>query len=178
MLISSKAVPPDGFLRRIKKVSRLSKNIIYNLLGQGFLLVLSLVAVRYIFRQLGEDALGVIYFTAVMNAVLCAVLEMGICSTTVREVSAHFESDPDYVKDVIRTFSLLYWGLYVLLVVIIFLLAPFLVTNWISLKTMNVTTATHVLRVLGVASLIALPKSFYVSLFRGLQRICLRPHRC
>jgi O-antigen/teichoic acid export membrane protein len=152
-------------------VSRLSRNIIYNLLGQGLLLILSFVAVRYIFRRLGEDALGIIYFTAILNAVLCAVLEMGICSTTVREVSAHFESNPGYIKDVIRTFSLVYWGLYALLAVAIFLLAPFLVRNWVSLDAMNEATATHVLRVLGIASLVALPKSFYVSLFRGIQRM-------
>jgi O-antigen/teichoic acid export membrane protein len=152
-------------------VSRLSKNIIYNLLGQGLILVLGFVAVRYIFRQLGEDALGIIYFTAIMNAILCAVLEMGICSTTVREVSGHFGSNPGYITDVIRTFSLVYWVLYALLGVVIFFLAPFLVTNWISLKDMDSTTAIHALRVLGIASLLALPKSFYVSLFRGLQRM-------
>jgi len=139
--------------------------------GQGLLLVLGFVAVKYIFRQLGEDALGIIYFTAMMNAVLCAVLEMGICSTTVREVSAHFESDPNYIQDLIRTFSLFYWGIYVLLGVVIFFLAPILIGKWINLKTMDSATAIYVLRILGIASLVALPKSFYVSLFRGLQRM-------
>lgn len=152
-------------------MSRLSKNIIYNLLGQGVLLILSFAAVRCIFRRLGEDALGIIYFTAVLNAVLCAVLEMGICSTTVREVSAHFESDPAYIRNVIRTFSLLYWSLYTLLAAVIFFLAPFLVKNWITLNVMDPATATGMVRVLGIASLAALPKSFYVSLFRGLQRM-------
>jgi O-antigen/teichoic acid export membrane protein len=36
---------------------------------------------------------------------------------------------------------------------------------------MNPATAIHVLRILGIASLAALPKSFYVSLFRGIQRM-------
>jgi len=152
-------------------MARLYKNIIYNLTGQGLLLVLGFVAIKYIFRQLGEDALGIIYFTAMMNAVLCAVLEMGICSTTVREVSAHFESDPNYIQDLIRTFSLFYWGIYVLLGVVIFFLAPILIGKWINLKTMDSATAIYVLRILGIASLVALPKSFYVSLFRGLQRM-------
>ena len=152
-------------------MSRLSKNIIYNLFGQGLLLVLGFVAVRYIFRQLGEDALGIIYFTAMMNAVLCAVLEMGICSTTVREVSGHFESDPNYIQELIRTFSLFYWGAYVLLGLAIYFLAPVLVEKWINLKTMDSATAIYVLRILGIASLVALPKSFYVSLLRGLQRM-------
>jgi len=152
-------------------MSRISKNIVYNLSGQGLLLVLGFVAVRYIFRQLGEDALGIIYFTVMMNSVLCAVLEMGICSTTVREVSAHFESDPNYIQELIGTFSLFYWSTYALFGVVIYFLAPIIVRQWINLKTMDTLTAIYVLRILGIASLVALPKSFYVSLFRGLQRM-------
>jgi O-antigen/teichoic acid export membrane protein len=152
-------------------MSRLSKNIIYNLFGQGLLIVLGFVAVRFIFRQLGEDALGIIYFTLTMNAVLCAVLEMGICSTTVREVSVHSESDPNYIQDLVRTFSLFYWGAYALLGVVIFFLAPILVEKWINLKTMDMATATQVLQILGISALLALPRSFYTSLFRGLQRM-------
>ncbi|MCK4786092.1 MAG: oligosaccharide flippase family protein, partial [Desulfobacteraceae bacterium] len=152
-------------------MSRVSKNIIYNLVGQGILLVLGFVAVKYIFKQLGEDALGIIYFTAMMNAFLCVALEMGICSTIVREVSAHFQSEPDYIHDLIRTASFFYWGAYLLLGVAIFFLVPVLVEKWINLKTMDSETAIYVLRILGIASLVALPKSLYVSLFRGLQRM-------
>ena len=152
-------------------MSRLSKNIIYNLLGQGLLLVLGFVSVKYIFKRLGEDALGIIYFTGMMNVMLRAVLEMGICSTTVREVSAHFESEPDYVKNLIRTFSLFYWAACALLGVAVFFLAPVLVEKWINLKTMDFETATYVLRILGIASLVGLPNSLYGSLFSGLQRM-------
>lgn len=152
-------------------MSRLSKNIIYNLFGQGLLLVLGFVAVRYIFKQLGEDALGIIYFTLIMNAVLSAVFEMGICFTTVREVSGYFESEPEYIQALVRTFSFFYWGVYVLLGLAIYFLSPILVEKWINLETMDSPTAVYVLRILGIASLLALPKSFYVSLFRGLQRM-------
>ena len=152
-------------------MSRLSKNIIYNLLGQGLLLALGFVTVKYIFKRLGEDALGIIYFTAMVNTMLSAVLEMGICSTTVREVSGHFKSEPEYIKNLIRTFSLFYWVAYALFGVVIFFLAPVLVEKWINLKTMDPATAIYVLRILGIASFVALPKSLYVSLFRGLQRM-------
>jgi len=149
----------------------LSKNIIYNLFGQGLLLILGFVAVKYVFKELGEDALGIIYFTLMMNGVLVAVLDMGICSTTVREVSAHFHDERGYIVDLIRTASLFYWGAYVLLAVVVYFGAPFLVEKWIKLETMNFGIATHVLRVLGIAVLVALPRSLYSSLFRGLQRM-------
>ena len=49
-------------------MSRLSKNIFYNVTGQGLILALGFVAVRYVFRRLGGDALGLIYFAATLNA--------------------------------------------------------------------------------------------------------------
>ena len=152
-------------------MSRLSKNIIYNLLGQGLLLILGFVAVKYIFKQLGEDALGIIYFTLTMNAVLCAVLGMGISSTTVREVSAHYGDEPEYIRNLIKTASLFYWVAYIVLAIVIYFAAPLLVERWIHLKTVNVSTATRVLQILGISMLLGLPRTLYASLFHGLQRM-------
>jgi len=63
-------------------MSRLSKNIIYNLCGQGLLLILGFVAVKHIFEKLGKDVLGIIFFAAIMNIVLVAALKLGISATT------------------------------------------------------------------------------------------------
>jgi O-antigen/teichoic acid export membrane protein len=152
-------------------MSRVSKNIIYNLVGQILLLILGFVAVKYIFKQLGEDALGIIYFTATVNIVLISVLEKGVYATTVREVSAHFNDDPEYIRKFIQTGSLFTWGVYIIFGTGIYFGAPILVEKWINLKTMDSATATDILRILGVASLVAFPRSFYASLFRGLQRM-------
>lgn len=152
-------------------MSNLSKNILYNFSGQIVVVFLGFIAVKYIFSQLGEDALGIIYFTAMMNGLLCTVLEMGICSTTVREVSAHFDSEPEYIRDLIRTFSLFYWGSFALIGTAIYFAAPLIVEKWINLKSMESATAICAIRILGTSSLVALPGSFYVSLFRGLQRM-------
>ncbi|MBE3128771.1 MAG: oligosaccharide flippase family protein [Actinobacteria bacterium] len=152
-------------------MSKLSKNITYNFFGQGLLMVLGFVAVKYIFKQLGEDALGIIYFTSAMNVVLTGVLNKGIYATTVREVSAHFNDEPGYICDFIRTGSLFTWGVYVFFGAGVYFGAPILVEKWINLKTMDSATATSILQILGITSLIAFPSSFYASLLRGLQRM-------
>ena len=152
-------------------MSRLQKNIIYNAVGQTLVMLFGFVAVKYIFTSLGEDALGIIYFTLIMNAVLFAVCNMGICSTTVREVSGHHETDPGYVVRLIQTFSLFYWGAYLLLSVGIYLSANLLVDNWINLQTMERETAILILRILGIASMAGMLRSFYASLLTGLQRM-------
>ncbi len=152
-------------------MSRLTNNILYNLFGQSLLLILGFVAVKYIFVKLGDEALGIIYFTATMNIVLIGILEKGIYATTVREVSANFSSEPKYIHAFIRTGSLFCWSVYIFLGMLVYYSAPILVEKWINLKTMDSATAVTILQILGVASLSAFPRSFYASLLRGLQRM-------
>ena len=91
-------------------MSKVSRNIVANLLGQGLVLLMSFAGTRYVFRGLGGDALGLLIFTLTLAAVLRSVLELGVCSTVVREVASHRSDEPAYVRDVVGTASLLYWG--------------------------------------------------------------------
>ena len=152
-------------------MSRLTKNIIYNLLGQTLLLLLGFVSVKYIFGRLGEDALGIIYFTSMLNAISISMLQMGICSLTVREISSNYEDNPKYCHDLIRTGSFFFWTIFVLLGIVIYFLAPIIVEKWINLETIDTATAIYVLRILLIGSLVALPQSLYTSLFTGLERM-------
>ena len=152
-------------------MSRLSKNIIYNFAGQTMLLLLGLVTIKFIFKQLGGDALGIIYFTFMLNTLLCIVFEVGINSTTVREISSHFNDEPEYINDLLRTASMFYWSTYLFVGIGIYFTAPVLVAKWINLDSIAPDTAVHVIRVLGISAFAALPKSFYSSVFQGLQRM-------
>lgn len=154
-------------------MSRLTKNIIYNLLGQASLLLLGFVSVKYIFGRLGEDALGIIYFTLLLNSISTKMLQLGICSVAVREISANYKDNPKYCHDLIRTGSFFFWTSFVVLGIAIYFLAPIIVDKWITLKTLDSGTATYVLRILLIGSLVALPQSLYTSLFNGLQRMGL-----
>jgi O-antigen/teichoic acid export membrane protein len=152
-------------------MSRLAKNTIYNLMGQGALMVLGFIAVKYIFRQLGEDALGIIYFALTASTLLSAMLEMGIGSTAVREISSHATSEPAYTVDLIRTGSFFFWNVYAFLALLLVLGAPAIAHHWIKLRTLGPETAIRALRVIGIGSLVAFPRTIYVSILRGLQRM-------
>lgn len=153
------------------KISRLTKNIIYNIVGQSLVLVLGFVSVKYIYSRLGGDIVGIVYFAMMANTTLCMILELGVCSTAVREVSAHYEKDPGYTQEFIRVFSSFYWVLYIVVGVLIYLFAPVLAGKWLKLQNIDSATAEYALRVLLISSLLALPKSFYASIVRGLQRM-------
>lgn len=152
-------------------MSRLSKNILYNILGQSLLVVLGFVAVKYVFKQLGPDSLGILYFAAMLNAVLYPILDIGMGSTTVREISAHEHSEPAYLDDLLQTFSSIYWASYLFLVLAVYRAAPWLMTEWINLKSLDPGTATRALRILAVGALLVLPRAFYRAVVGGLQRM-------
>lgn len=152
-------------------MSRLSKNILYNLLGQITILILGFISVKRIFNQLGADILGIIYFTQMINLLFRSVLERGISSTIIREVSGDFKSDSNYIRKFIRTFSLYYWIAYFILAVAIFFLAAYIAQNWINLKTLSPVQAIFMLRVLGISVLLTIPINLYSSLFCGIQRM-------
>jgi len=154
-------------------MTRLTRNIIYNVAGQGLVLVLSLIAVRFIFRRLGDDVFGIIFFNIVLTTVLATALELGISATIVREVSSFFDRDRAYVTALIRTVTLLYWGLGLLLVAVIWVIAPLLVTHWVNLRSLDPGTAATTLRILSATTLVVLPKALYTSLFRGRQVMAL-----
>ena len=152
-------------------MSTLRRNTLYNVAGQTLLLVLGLVAVRLVFRQLGPDAFGIILFAQSMGLVLASVLELGISATTVREVAAHLTDDRDYVWELLGTATLLYWSAYAVISLAVIAAAPTLVTHWLTVTTMEPATATRMVQILGAGALLALPRSLYASVFRGLQRM-------
>ncbi|MCJ7503432.1 MAG: oligosaccharide flippase family protein [Acidobacteriia bacterium] len=154
-------------------MSGLSKNITYNVFGQGLSLVLGFVAVRFVFRSLGGDALGLIYFSLAFSAALSVVLQLGICQSAVREVASHHADRPEYIESFIRTSSLFYWTGYLTLAVIAYTLAPYLVYHWVKLDSLDAPTAVRILRILSLGALVALPGGLYRALLVGLQRMDL-----
>jgi len=152
-------------------MSRLFKNVAYNVTGQGVVLALGFVGVKFIFGRLGPDAFGIIFFNAALTGVLTTALELGVLSTTIRQVSAHYMTDREYIGRLIRTASLFYWGVGLALLLGVFAAAPLLVDRWINLKNIDHSTATTMLRFLSITTLITLPRALYSSLFQGRQRM-------
>ncbi len=152
-------------------MSRVSRNVVYNGLGQALGVLLSLVAVRIVFRRLGGDALGLIYFSVALSAALSVAVQLGICESAVREVASHHRDRPEYIASLIRTSSLLYWTGYVILGIAACIAAPYLVHHWVKLGSVDDLTAIRVMRILTLGALVALPGGLYKALLVGLQHM-------
>jgi len=152
-------------------MSPLSRNILWNLCGQGVLVLLGLVAVRFVFKQLGPDAFGLILFAQTAAVVLVSIFDLGISATITREVAGKLAGQQPYVTDLLRTATLIYWGGYLVLALAVTAAAPSLMLHWVHLKSIDLHTATRVTQILAGGALLALPRSLYGSLFRGLQQM-------
>lgn len=135
------------------------------------MLFLGFWGVRLVFLRLGDEALGILYFVVALYSVLTPILDLGVSSTMVREVASHLQTDPPYVIRLIRTSTLFYWCSYALLALVVYLVAPWLVSRWITLRTLNPGVAVSALRLLALSLLLALPRSFYSNLLRGIERM-------
>lgn len=152
-------------------MSLLRRNITFNIFGQGAVIILGFVSFKYIYTGLGEDALGLIYFALMMSVLFSSALDMGLSKTTMREVAAHKNNDPDYVIKLTQTFSLLYLSAYILIIILFVVSLPMIIESWINLTSMDKELAYYVLLIMGTTSLLAIPKAFMTSICVGLQRM-------
>lgn len=152
-------------------MSRVSKNIIFNLMGQALIVALGFLGIRLVFGRLGGDSLGILYLALALYAVLTPLLDMGLSSTLVREVAGHLKTNSAYVFQLNRTSTLFYWCSYALFAGVVWMAAPWLVSRWINLGAMDSSVAIRSLRILALALLLMLPRSLYSNLLRGVQRM-------
>ena len=151
-------------------MSVLKRNILFNLVGQTFVILLGFVSFKFIYQDLGEDALGIIYFSLMFSGLITSSLDLGLTKTTTREVAGHYQ-DSEYIKRLTQTFFLFYWLAYMGVISLFVLLLPIIVEGWINLSTMKSELAQYVLLILGITSLLAIPKMLMASILVGLQRM-------
>jgi len=154
-------------------MSKVLRNIVYNGLGQGLGLLVGFVAVRYVFRRLGGDALGLIYFSLAFSTALTVAVQLGICESAVREVASHHGNRPEYIKSFIRTSSTLYWVAYLVLAIVAYTASPYLVHHWVKLNSLDPVTAITIMRILSLGALVSLPGGLYRAMLTGLQHMGL-----
>ena len=151
--------------------SRLRRNVLYTVAGQGLILALGIVAVRSIYGGIGGDALGVFFFATIIGNMASAALDLGIATTVIRQVASASGPASRDVEDLLRTAALYFWALYGIVVGVLALSAGAIAEGWLSIDTITQPDAVPSLTVLGCAALLTLPRSLYGSVFKGLQEM-------
>lgn len=152
-------------------MSRTTKNVLHNLLGQSLLLVIGLVSTKLMVGNLSKEVFGLISFALLLNNTIAAVIISGIGFHLVRDISQHLEADRPYVEQLLQTSSLIYLGCAVVAGVLLWFAAPWITSHWLHFESLSVEAATNMLRILGISVLLAIPTTLYNAVLRGMERM-------
>jgi O-antigen/teichoic acid export membrane protein len=152
-------------------MSRLAVNTVANLAGQGWSVLISLVAIPLYLKFLDLEAYGLIGFY-VMLQTLAQVLDLGLSPTMNREM-AHYADRTEKVgeaRDLVRTLEVGYWAVGIGIGAGLILMAPLIAHHWLKPSTIPVGEVQHALMLMGVLVALQWPISFYGSGLIGLQK--------
>ena len=152
-------------------IGGLKRNITANIIGQGILMILSLISTRLIFKGLGSDVLGVIYFSMTVTSFVITLSDMGVSHTITREIAANRHKDAGYVTALIGSTSVLAWSAYLLFTLVV-IAAPLLVNQWLQISKIEPSTILS-FQIISAALLLAIPRTLYSSMISGYERLDL-----
>jgi O-antigen/teichoic acid export membrane protein len=156
-------------------MSVLQKNILSNVLGSGWSLLIGLVFVPLYIRFLGIEAYGLVGVFVALQATT-GLLEFGLSSTISRELARYsvWPERSDEARDLARTLEIIYWVTGFLIMAGVFASAPWIATHWVRAETLSKATVRQVVTMMGVTLAFQWPAGLYGGGLMGLERQVLQ----
>lgn len=152
-------------------VSSLNRNIIANFAGKGISALSVYLFVPIYADLLGIENYGVIGFYALLQGVF-AIANFGLTATLTREIarlSVETASERK-MRDMLRTLELIFWGLALLVMIVVACLAGSLAQNWINVESLNAESVAGTIRIMGACIAFQIASNLYLGGIAGLQR--------
>lgn len=151
--------------------SMVGRNVIANLTGQVFTVVVGLICVPWYLRLLGPAAYGLVGFFVTAVAIL-GMLDFGITPSVNRQVARFRAASADArtVRDFIRTLECVYLAIGVAIGIALFFLLPKFGESWALSGQMSKDSLFTALRLMAVLAAVQWPISFYQGILFGLER--------
>ncbi|MBI1920071.1 MAG: oligosaccharide flippase family protein [Geobacter sp.] len=133
--------------------------------------LLSIAVVPFYLRLLGAEAYGLVGFFTALQATL-NMLDLGLSTATCREVAARMAlpASEREIGPLVRTIESIYWGVGLLLGVVIAVSSSFWATHWFNCKELSHETAALATAVFGMTLVLRWPVALYRGVLRGLER--------
>lgn len=150
--------------------SKLKKNILANLLGGTWIVVLTVVITPLQVRLLGMEAYGFIGLIAVLQVVM-NTLDFGLSSTVTQAVAADRSNKFESTCDLINSVATMYWGLAILIAVLLWSCSDWVTSHWLKPALLDATTVAMGMQAIAVFLALRWPVAFYTGLISGMQRM-------
>jgi O-antigen/teichoic acid export membrane protein len=145
-------------------------NIAANFFASIWTALMSLAFVPYYIKLMGMESYGLVGFMASIQAI-AILLDLGLAQSLNREL-AKLSIKPDsgnYIANTIRTLELIYWGIALLVLFVIFLSANIIANNWLNSEHFSETELVNAIWIIGAVIAARLPIALYTGGFNGLQ---------
>lgn len=154
-------------------MSKQGINLSIGLINSIWSAVLSLAVVPIYLKYLGIEAYGLIGFFATIQALL-QFLDFGFAPTINRDVArSQVSGNFDQTRNLLHTVATIYWGMAIIILIIVLGASHFISENWLHPKHLNQDTVTHSIMLMGVVVACRWPVGIYMGVLMGAQRLAL-----
>jgi O-antigen/teichoic acid export membrane protein len=151
----------------------LSRNLIAGLSSSIWSAIVGLAVVPFYLEYLGIEAYGLIGFFVTAQS-LFQLLDMGMAPTINREVARC--SAAGRIQDagkLLHSLAVIYWGIALLIAILILSLAPLVSEYWIQSKRLSPDTISHAIILMGLVIACRWPIGLYQGALIGAQRLAI-----
>ncbi len=146
------------------------RNILANVFGGGWGLLLSLVTVPIQLRILGAEAYGLVGLIASLQVIL-VILDFGLTTTVIHEVASDTSADRQTSRELVQTSATVYWIIAALVGAAFALGSDWIARHWLKLDALQPEYAATSLRIMALYVTLTWPITLYASAITGLQRL-------
>ena len=152
-------------------MTQLKHNLIANFAGKAWTAVMSLAFVPLYIRFIGIEGYGLVGVYASLLAVF-SLLDLGLGTTLNRELAvlSARAGSAQIMRDLVRTLESIYWGLAIVIGILLTALAPLIANYWINAGALSTETVEEVIVIMGIAIAVQFPFTLYSGGLMGLQR--------
>ncbi|HUV22263.1 MAG TPA: oligosaccharide flippase family protein, partial [Gammaproteobacteria bacterium] len=150
---------------------RLGRNLLAGVANASWSALVSLAAIPLYLKYLGIEAYGLIGFFVTTQALL-QFLDMGMAPTVNREVARCSVSGKlQEAGKLLHTLAFIYWGMAVVIALLILLLAPLISEHWLQSRQLSPSTISHAVMLIGLVVACRWPVGLYQGALIGAQRL-------
>jgi O-antigen/teichoic acid export membrane protein len=149
----------------------LKKNIFANFAGSAWSALMGLAFVPFYIRLMGVESYGIVgVFTSLMGVL--SLLDLGLSQAMNREMArlSSKEENVHRIADTARTLEVVYWGVALVVGIVIVLLAKPIADYWLNPEQLSRSDLQQAIFIMGLVIAFRWPVSLYMGGLNGLQR--------
>ena len=141
------------------------------MLGSGWVALLSVAFIPIYIHFMGIESYGLVGFFVTLQ-ILFSLMDMGLTATVSRELArlSALHNKEQEMRNVVRTLELVYWGLALLVALIVIASTHWIATSWVNSKDLSEETIERAVFLMGVVLAFRMPYSFYCGALAGMQK--------